>query len=564
MCYAKRVDFTFTYWLAELWRRELETGELGEKHSKYFISWPVLALMSFVTVIGFDDLIYNFKNQGMGVITSWVLMLFLYVIPYSLMVGQLGSIFSKEGGGLSSWIRGTNGEFLGYFTAWTYWAASIPYVVDTANSVVVGLGWALNGNNKFQETMSNSHFAFWTLLVFVFFVVIQSRFKHSLELLSSLGGIAMFGMTVLFVMMALGSLAVGGKIATQPFNLGAIIPKFDLKYLTTLGLLIYAVNGCELIAPFVTKMKHPQREFPKSMIMLVVMTAFLTIFGSFSLGIFFNAHHLPYDLKMNGSYYAFQALGRQYHVGNLFMYLFAWTEVIYLAALLAVLLDAMTRMLISDTGEKFMPRFLRRTNHAGLPINGYLLTCLLSGFILFLGVFLPNMNDIFNWLLNLNGIISPGVTCWIFYAFMRVRKNSAVYPAAYVFIKNDRLAWWIGLWALTVTAVATVFGIAPQDVPAFSKLWWHELLINLIAIGVLIGLGMLLPLITKREKRDGEAFSRSQWIGMTVIVLTTLIAMLYIGGSQFSGKGFLLTGVAAVSLSLLFRCTRKKTKKSRN
>ncbi|MCP9318116.1 amino acid permease, partial [Lactobacillus helveticus] len=63
--------------------------------------------MSFVTVIGFDDLIYNFKNQGMGVITSWVLMLFLYVIPYSLMVGQLGSIFSKEGGGLSSWIRGT-------------------------------------------------------------------------------------------------------------------------------------------------------------------------------------------------------------------------------------------------------------------------------------------------------------------------------------------------------------------------------------------------------------------------------------------------------------------------
>ena len=79
----------------------------------------------------------------MTVITSWILMLFLYVIPYSLMVGQLGSVFNKEGGGLSSWIRGTNGEFLGYFTAWTYWAASVPYVVDSANSVVVGFGWAL-------------------------------------------------------------------------------------------------------------------------------------------------------------------------------------------------------------------------------------------------------------------------------------------------------------------------------------------------------------------------------------------------------------------------------------
>ncbi len=30
---------------------------------KSFISWPVLALMSFVTVIGFDDLTYNFQNK---------------------------------------------------------------------------------------------------------------------------------------------------------------------------------------------------------------------------------------------------------------------------------------------------------------------------------------------------------------------------------------------------------------------------------------------------------------------------------------------------------------------
>ncbi|MCP0886656.1 amino acid permease [Ligilactobacillus sp. WILCCON 0076] len=467
----------------------------------HYISWPTLALMSFVTVIGFDDLIYNFKNQGMGVITSWVLMLFLYVIPYSLMVGQLGSIFNKEGGGLSSWIRGTNGEFLGYFTAWTYWAASIPYVVDTANSVVVGIGWAITGSGKFQDTMSNEHFALLTLIVFVVFIAIQSRFKHTLELLSSIGGIAMFGMTILFVIMSISSLGLGGHIATQPMNLSSIIPKFNLKYLTTIGLLIYAVNGCELIAPFVTKMKKPSSEFPKSMWMLVIMTAFLTIFGSFSLGIFFNAHHLPEDLKMNGSYYAFQALGKQYHVGNLFMYLFAWTEVIYLAALLAVLLDAMTRMLISDTGTQFMPKFLRKTNKDGLPVNGYILTCLLSGFILLLGIFLPDMNDIFNWLLNLNGIISPGVTCWIFYAFMQVRKNSKKYPSSYVFIKNDKLAWLVGFWALAITAIATFFGVLPQDISFLSTTWWYELIINIIAIVVLIGLGAILPLITKHENK---------------------------------------------------------------
>lgn len=177
----------------------------------------------------------------------------------------------------------------------------------------------------------------------------------------------------------------GGHMATQPMTWKTIIPKFDLKYWSTVGMLIYAVNGCELIAPYITKMKQPKRDFPKAMIALSIMTAFLTIFGSFALGIYFNAYHLPNDLKMNGSYYAFQALGQQLGVGKLFMYIYAWTSVLYMCALLAVLLDAMTRMLISDTGDKFMPKFLRKTNSDGLPINGYILTSSLSAFIMLLG-----------------------------------------------------------------------------------------------------------------------------------------------------------------------------------
>ncbi len=94
----------------------------------------------------------------------------------------------------------------------------------------------------------------------------------------------------------------------------------------------------------------------QSLIMLTVMTIFLTVFGSFSLGVFFNAHHLPDNLKMNGSYYAFQRLGEFFHLGNTLMYIFAVTQIIYMCALLAVLLDAMTRMLISDTGKQFMPK----------------------------------------------------------------------------------------------------------------------------------------------------------------------------------------------------------------
>lgn len=524
------------------------------------ITWPVLTLMALCTVIGLDDIMYNFQNQGMPVITSWIIMCLLYVTPYSLMVGQLGSTFSEEGGGLSSWVRGTDGEFLGYFTAWTYWAASIPYAVDSANEIIVDLGWALTGSKGFQDKIPTTMFAALTFVVFIVFIIVEHHFANSMEFLSSIGGGLMVIMTVLFVFLAFVGLAKsGGHMATQPFTWHTIIPKFDLHYWSTVGMLIYAMNGCELVAPYVTKMKKPKSDFPKAMITLAIMTAFLTILGSFALGIYFDAYHIPNDLKMNGAYYVFDMVGKQFGMGKFLLYLWAWTSLLFNCALVAVLLDAMTRMLISDTGDKYMPKFLRKKDKNGLPINGYILTVALSSFIMILGIFLPDMNDIFNWLLNLNSIVSPGVTCWIFYSFMRVRKNSKKYPSKYVYIKNDKLAWLVGLALLVVTAVATILGFAPQDVKHGSGLWWYELIINIVAVIVLIGLGAILPGIRHREEEYGIAFDRSQWIWMGIIIIGSIILDVWLGSTKIPMRIAMIIIEAIVALIATWLVGRRKT-----
>ena len=526
------------------------------------ITWPVLTLMALCTVIGLDDIMYNFQNQGMPVITSWIIMCLLYVTPYSLMVGQLGSTFSEEGGGLSSWVRGTDGEFLGYFTAWTYWAASIPYAVDSANEIIVDLGWALTGSKGFQDKIPTTMFAALTFVVFIVFIIVEHHFANSMEFLSSIGGGLMVIMTVLFVFLAFVGLAKsGGHMATQPFTWHTIIPKFDLHYWSTVGMLIYAMNGCELVAPYVTKMKKPKSDFPKAMITLAIMTAFLTILGSFALGIYFDAYHIPNDLKMNGAYYVFDMVGKQFGMGKFLLYLWAWTSLLFNCALVAVLLDAMTRMLISDTGDKYMPKFLRKkdkNDKNGLPINGYILTVALSSFIMILGIFLPDMNDIFNWLLNLNSIVSPGVTCWIFYSFMRVRKNSKKYPSKYVYIKNDKLAWLVGLALLVVTAVATILGFAPQDVKHGSGLWWYELIINIVAVIVLIGLGAILPGIRRREEEYGIAFDRSQWIWMGIIIIGSIILDVWLGSTKIPARIIMIIVEAIAALIITWIVGRRK------
>ena len=60
------------------------------------LRWYNLAMMAFVSVWGFGNVVNNFANQGLTVIVSWVLIIALYFVPYALMVGELGSVFKAR------------------------------------------------------------------------------------------------------------------------------------------------------------------------------------------------------------------------------------------------------------------------------------------------------------------------------------------------------------------------------------------------------------------------------------------------------------------------------------
>ncbi|WP_407894037.1 APC family permease [Lacticaseibacillus sp. N501-2] len=492
---------------------------------KQYIPWVIVGLMDFVTVIGFDDIIYNFQNQGLVAVTSWVLMTIFYVIPYNLIVAHMGSTFSEHGGGITSWMRQTNGDTVGYFAAWFYWITGLPYVVDVANSVVISFGWISNGNGNIQAHMGNAWFGIFTAVVFVVFIWLQHFFKNkSLEVMSTIGGGAMFIMTVLFVIMTIAGLMHGNPIATHPFHFSSFMPKnfFSLSFLSTFGLFVFAMNGSELAAPYTADMKHPAKDFPKALKMIAIMTMFLTLFGTFSLGVYFNAHHLPNDLKMNGSYYAFQAIGRQFGMGNALMYVFAVVQGIYMLAQLAVILDASTRVFLSDVAKRFMPRQLTKKTADGLPINGYWLTTILCAVIMALGGMLPKINDIFNWLLNLNGIVSPFSTMFLFWSYIMVRKNPERFPTPdYKYIKNDKLGLIVGLWMLIVTFLLACLGFFPTD--ATDNTFVLMLTLNIaVPIGMIL-LGFMMPWIAKRQADGLNAFGRTAWWIMTVIVAVVLI-----------------------------------------
>ena len=112
-------------------------GNVQEKQ----LRWYNIALMSFITVWSFGNVVNNYANQGLVVVFSWVFIFALYFTPYALIVGQLGSTFKDGKGGVSTWIKHTMGPGLAYLAAWTYWVVHIPYLAQKPQAILIALGW---------------------------------------------------------------------------------------------------------------------------------------------------------------------------------------------------------------------------------------------------------------------------------------------------------------------------------------------------------------------------------------------------------------------------------------
>ncbi|MEW8956477.1 amino acid permease [Clostridium sp.] len=479
---------------------------MGELDSKK-LRWNNLALMAFVAVWGFGNVVNNYANQGLTVVVSWILILSLYFVPYALMVGELGSTFKEGKAGVSTWIRETSGAKLAYFAGWTYWVVHIPYLAQKPQSVLVALGWSVYQNGDFISKFNPIVLQSISLVVFLLFLWVASKGVNSLKRIGNIAGTSIFIMSLLYIILVVAApFMVDVKPATASFTFKTFMPDFNFAYFTTISMLVFAVGGCEKISPYVNNMKNPSKEFPKGMIALAIMVAICALLGSFAMGIMFDSNAIPKDLKMNGQYYAFKMLGEYYGVGNFFLILYALANMTAQISALVFSIDAPLKVLLADGDRRYIPDVLTKTNKHGAPINGYIMTTVLVSILIMVPAFgIGDMNSLFNWLLDLNSVVMPMRYLWVFFAYMVLRrKMSDKFNSEYKFIKNSKVAYGVGLWCLLFTAFACIMGMFPKGVEAYTSEWYFQFSLNLLTPFVLIGLGLILPRMAKKNKIDNN------------------------------------------------------------
>lgn len=476
------------------------------------LSWYNLALMAFVSVWGFGNVVNGYASQGMKVVVSWILMFALYFVPYALMVGEMGSTFKESKGGVSSWIRVASGSTLAYLAGWTYWVVHVPYLAQKPQAVLIAFGWATRQNGSLVKSMSPMALQIICLIIFLTFIWISSKGVSSIKKIGTVAGMSMFVMSILYIILALAAPALTtAHTYSIDFSWKSLMPDFNFEYLTTLSILVFAVGGCEKISPYVNNMKNPSKDFPKGMIALAVMVAVTALLGSFAMGMMFDPNHIPKDLMMNGAYYSFQKLGQYYGVGNFFLIIYAIANMMAQVSALAFSIDAPIKVLLADVDLKYIPKSLAKVNENGTPVNGYKLTAILVGTLIIVPAFgIGDMNSLFNWLLRLNAVVMPLRYLWVFFAYMALKKAAeGKFTGSYQFTKNKTLGFLAGLWCFVFTAFACIMGMFPKGVKLYSSEWYFQITLNVVTPFVLLGLGLILPVIAKKSNKE-EANNKAE------------------------------------------------------
>ena len=467
------------------------------------INWKLLAFMAFSTVWGFGNVVNGFVwFNGIQVIFSWIFMFALYFVPYALMVGELGSAFKNAGGGVSSWIRETMGTKIAYYAGWTYWACHITYIASKPSGGLKALSWVIFRSAELYDRLPSIYIQLITFALLLIFCYVASRGLNPLKKMATLAGSSMFVMSLLYIVMMFAAPAINPKAdyVSLDFSLKNLIPNFRLEYFTSLSILVFAVGGCEKISPYVNKVENPSKGFPKGMIALAIMVVVCAMLGTIAMGMMFdptliNASEESFNsYAANGAYWAFQRLGAYYGIGDTLLVIYALCNMVGQFAVLIMSIDAPLRMLLDNEDTKqFIPKKLLKQNDVGAYTNGIIMVAVLSGSIILAQSFVPGAAAVLKQLTKLNSVCMPLRYLWVFAAYIALRKAGDKFHPEYRFVKNNTVALAFGVWCFLITAVSCLLGMHSKDPFTFA--------LNVITPLVLSILGIIMPLLAKREKQ---------------------------------------------------------------
>lgn len=373
----------------------------------------------------------------------WIALLILFFLPYGLISAELGTTYDDDGG-IYDWVRKAFGKKWGGRAAWLYW---INFPIWMASLAVLFTGVI---EQTFQVKMGTwTNVAIQLIFIAVITVICCYPIADSKWILN-LAAIAK-----IVIIMSLGILgiyvAVTKGVASK-FTVSTMLPKFDLKSLSYISVILFNFLGFEVVTTMASDMPNPKKQIPQAIIWGGILIAFFYVFAAFGMGVAIPASSLS---ASGGLMDSILLLVGQH---NWFVVLIAFLFMYTLAANLISWSAGVNYVASYAAKNHDLPSIFGKINKkTEMPTGATVLNGVIAAVLVIAAPLIPNP-DLFWAFFSLNVVALLGSYILMFPAFWKLRKDDPNTERPFRVPGNKfmiNLMTWIPVTLLIITLIFT-------------------------------------------------------------------------------------------------------------
>ncbi|MGB7978721.1 MAG: APC family permease [Chlamydiales bacterium] len=455
------------------------------------ISFLALALL-IISAIDSNRNLPSGAIFGAPLIFFFLFSAVFFLFPSALVAAELSAAFPEEGG-IYHWVRSAFGEKIGMLAIWLQWINTVVWFPTILSFIAGTLTYLFNPALMDNKIYMISVIAaiFWALtLANLFGITVSARIN---TIFASIGTV--FPMLFLIVLAMIW--AFGGHPFQIPITFDAIFPslsKFDTW--TALEAVMGSFLGMELSGVHINNVPHPQKTFPKALLLSSLYILVTMLFGSLAIAVV-----LPAD-KINLAGGLMQVFANFFDVFHLKALIPLMSFLIVVGSVGGMInwLISPAKGLLHASQYGFLPPYFTKTNKQGVASRVLIAQAVLVTIVCVALLLLPTVNAFYWFLTALSNCLYMLMYILMFLAVYRLRLKNL--QGAFKIPGGKIGLGFVSLLGLIGSALTIFFGFVPPDhVHVGSSLRY----ILMIAIGNIV---LILPILffigyKKYRTRDG-------------------------------------------------------------
>lgn len=380
-----------------------------------------MAIMIVTNIVSMRGLASQ-AEYGYTSIFYYVLAALIFLLPFSLVCAELASTYTKSGG-LFRWVAEAFGPKIGWTAMYLEWQMVViwfPAVLMFSSVCLAYIFWP----ESFDAALSkNVIYTLVAVLAIYWFATFNAfRGMKSANKLSLVGGLSgtIIPSAVLIIMGIVYLLTDGANQITPISPEHPFWPDFSQFGTIVLAASIFLFfAGIEMQAVHVQQMKNPARDYPKSVLIAIVIILAIFIFGTLSIGFVIPGKDINILSSLLVAYHDLFAHIHCEWLGNVLALLLTFGAI----GQVSVVIVAPSTGLLAVGRAGFLPRGLQKCNKNGIQKPILIVQGIFVSILSLALIVLPSVESAYQVLGQMSTVIYLVMVIIIYCAFIRLRRT---------------------------------------------------------------------------------------------------------------------------------------------